>query len=44
MKKLITIAILILTSLGVLASDLIIESKTQVFSNKEKKIKLDRMR
>ncbi|MBR2430360.1 hypothetical protein IKB17_02710 [bacterium] len=41
MKKLLTILILLSTSLVVFASDLIIESKTQIFSNKEKKIKLD---
>ena len=41
MKKLLVLSILILTSLTVLASDLIIESKTQTFSDKERKIKLD---
>ena len=41
MKKLLILSILILSSLAVFASDLIIESKTQTFSNKEKKIKLD---
>lgn len=41
MKKLLIISLLILSSLAVFASDLIIESKTQTFSNKEKKIKLD---
>ena len=41
MKKFLTISFLILSSLAVFASDLIIESKTQVFSDKEKKIKLD---
>ena len=41
MKKLLIISFLILSSLTVFASDLIIESKTQTFSNKEKKIKLD---
>ena len=41
MKKIAIILVLILSSLAVFASDLIIESKTQTFSNKEKKIKLD---
>lgn len=41
MKKVLTICFLILTSLAVYASDLVIESKTQTFSDKEKKIKLD---
>ena len=41
MKKLIITLLLIITGLSVCASDLIIESKTQVFSDKEKKIKLD---
>ncbi len=41
MKKFLVISLLILTGLSVLASDLIIESKTQTFSDKEKKIKLD---
>ena len=41
MKKILILSILILTSLTVFASDLIIESKTQTFSDKEKKIKLD---
>ena len=41
MKKILLLSILILTSLAVFASDLIIESKTQTFSDKEKKIKLD---
>ena len=41
MKKLLIISFLIFSSLAVFASDLIIESKTQVFSDKEKKIKLD---
>ena len=41
MKKILILSILILTSLAVFASDLIIESKTQTFSDKEKKIKLD---
>ena len=39
MKKFLVISLLILTGLSVLASDLIIESKTQTFSDKEKKIK-----
>ena len=41
MKKILITSLLILTSLTVFASDLIIESKTQTFSDKEKKIKLD---
>lgn len=41
MKKILILSILILSSLAVFASDLIIESKTQTFSDKEKKIKLD---
>ena len=41
MKKILITSILILTGLTVFASDLIIESKTQTFSDKEKKIKLD---
>lgn len=41
MKKLLIISLLILSSLAVFASDLIIESKTQTFADKEHKIKLD---
>lgn len=41
MKKLLIISFLILSSLAVFASDLIIESKTQTFSERDKKIKLD---
>ena len=41
MKRLLILSLLILSSLTVFASDLVIESKTQVFSSKEKKIKLD---
>ena len=41
MKKILVSLFLILSSLAVLASDLVIESKTQTFSDKEKKIKLD---
>ena len=41
MKKILIISFLILSSLAVFASDLIIESKTQTYSDKEKKIKLD---
>ncbi len=41
MKKILTILTLIITSFTVFASDMIIESKTQTFSDKEKKIKLD---
>ena len=41
MKKLLVLSFLIMSSLAVFASDLVIESKSQVFSNKERKIKLD---
>ena len=41
MKKILIVSFLILSSFAVLASDLVIESKTQTFSDKEKKIKLD---
>ncbi len=41
MKKLLIIFLLIFSSLAVLASDLVIESKTQTFADNEKKIKLD---
>jgi len=41
MKKILIAIFLIFSSLAVLASDLVIESKTQTFSDKEKKIKLD---
>ncbi len=41
MKKILILLLLILSSLAVFSSDLIIESKTQTFSDKEKKIKLD---
>ena len=41
MKKILVLTLLILSSIAVFASDLVIESKTQVFSDKEKKIKLD---
>ena len=41
MKTLLITSLLILSSLAVFASDLVIESKTQTFSDKEKKIKLD---
>ncbi len=41
MKKVLIVLLLILSSLAVFSSDLIIESKTQTFSDKEKKIKLD---
>ena len=40
MKKILILALIIFSGLAVLASDLIIESKTQTFSDKEKKIKL----
>ncbi len=41
MKRFLVFALLILSSLAVFSSDLIIESKTQTFSNEERKIKLD---
>lgn len=41
MKKFLIISLIILSSMAVFAGDLIIESKTQTFSNQEKKIKLD---
>ena len=41
MKKILIVSFLILSSFAVFASDLVIESKTQTFSDKEKKIKLD---
>lgn len=41
MKKILMISFIILSSLAVFASDMVIESKTQIFSDKEKKIKLD---
>ena len=41
MKKLLITSLIILSGLAVFASDLVIESKTQTFSDKEKKIKLD---
>ena len=41
MKRLLITSLIILSSLAVFASDLVIESKTQTFSDKEKKIKLD---
>ena len=41
MKKFLILSLLILSSMAVFASDLIIESKTQTFSDKERKIKLD---
>ena len=41
MKKILIISLLILSSLAVFSSDLIIDSKTQTFSDKERKIKLD---
>ena len=41
MKKALIFFLLIISSMAVLASDLVIESKTQTFSDKEKKIKLD---
>lgn len=40
-KRILITTLLILSSIAVFASDLIIESKTQVFSDKERKIKLD---
>ena len=41
MKKLFAILFLMVIGAGVIASDLVIESKTQTFADKEKKIKLD---
>lgn len=41
MKKILIISFLILSALAVYASDLVIESKSQTFSDKEKKIMLD---
>jgi len=41
MKRILIIALLLLASLAVFASDMVIESKTQTFSEKEHKIKLD---
>ena len=41
MKKLLITSLILLSSLAVFASDLVIESKTQTLSDKEKKIKLD---
>jgi lipopolysaccharide export system protein LptA len=41
MKKILIISFLILSALAVYASDLVIESKTQTFSDKDKKIMLD---
>ena len=41
MKKILIISLLIFSSLAVFSSDLIIESRTQNFVDKEKKIKLD---
>ena len=41
MKRFLILTLLILSGLTVLASDLIIESKTQTFSEQDKKIKLD---
>lgn len=41
MKKLLIILLLMITGMGVIASDMIIESKSQTFSDTERKIKLD---
>ena len=41
MKRILIVALLILSSMAVFSSDLIIESKTQKFSDSEHKIKLD---
>ena len=41
MKKILVLLLLIFSSMAVFSSDLIIDSKTQTFSDKEKKIKLD---
>ena len=43
MKKVLVLLLLIFSSLAVFSSDLIIDSKTQTFSDKEKKIKLDNL-
>lgn len=41
MKRILILSLLIFSSLAVFSSDLIIDSKTQTFSNDEHKIKLD---
>lgn len=41
MKKILVLALLIISGMAVIASDLVIESKTQTFSDSEHKIKLD---
>lgn len=41
MKKVLVLLLLMLSSMAVFSSDLIIDSKTQTFSDKERKIKLD---
>ncbi len=41
MKKILVLLMLILSGVAVIASDMVIESKTQTFSDKEHKIKLD---
>ena len=41
MKKILLISLILMSTLAVFAADLVIESKTQTFSEKEKKIKLD---
>ena len=41
MKRILIISLLILSSIAVFASDLVIESKTQTYADKERKIKLD---
>lgn len=41
MKKVLVLLLLIFSSMAVFSSDLIIDSKTQTFSDKERKIKLD---
>ena len=41
MKKILVLLMLIISGVAVIASDMVIESKTQTFSDKEHKIKLD---
>lgn len=41
MKKILVLLMIILSGMAVIASDMVIESKTQTFSDKEHKIKLD---
>ena len=41
MKKILILLLLLISGIGVIASDMVIESKTQTYSDSEKKIKLD---